>query len=328
MKTHTHISIIIIMLLLATMSYSTAFHKNNEQLPIFEIKRQETKYNSGNNFASFIHHHPFFIKPLEKIFPYLDLTDETSDETEYWALLIAVGVYLNNSHQDRPTMLTEVENIYESLVSSNNWESKNIMKIKGRQATLENILSGFNWLTRKEGKNDVSLIYITTHGYYLNQDLPPYDEADGKDEILVPYEGFEDTSKFLWDDEINFFCSILQSKEVCLIVDSCFSGGFNDAYAKTISPSQQWMTDFLKEMNGKSGRVILMSSEEDEVSYGSTFSHYIAHGLFTGGADANHNDVISAEEAFEYAEPYVTRYGRQQPTMVDACSGELTLVCE
>ena len=37
---------------------------------------------------------------------------------------------------------------------------------------------------------------------------------------------------------------------------------------------------------------------------------------------------VSAEEAFQYAEPFVLQHGRQHPTMVDAHQGELLLTGE
>ena len=73
----------------------------------------------------------------------IDNNTLSSDGTEYWALLIAVGVYLNHPEQDRPSMLREVEDVYNSLLASINWESSHIRKITGENANLENIISGF-----------------------------------------------------------------------------------------------------------------------------------------------------------------------------------------
>jgi len=251
-----------------------------------------------------------------------------NDDVEYWGLLISVGEYLNHPEQYRSNMLTEVENLYNNLLESSNWESSHIRKITGKNANLQNIIDGFKWIIQKEGKGDISLIYIATHGGFLNSDYPPYDESDGKDEILVPYEGFDDFSKFLWDDEINFFLSLLESKGVCLIVDSCFSGGFNDQYSKGNSNYEDygkgWAKEFISELFGD-GRVILMSSEEDELSYGSYFSRYIARGL-GGEADKNHDAVCTAEETFEYAQPIVIDKGLQHPTIVDTYNGEIPLI--
>lgn len=281
-----------------------------------------------SNLLMLFHKNPWLMNPLKNILTNFNTnTKSTTDDTEYWGLLIAVGEYLNNPEENRPNMLTEVENLYDALIKSEIWDPSHIRKIKAENANLENILEGFSWLMKMEDQNDISLIYITTHGYYLDQDLPPIDEADGKDEFLIPYEGFDDTSKILWDDEINFFCSLMQSKGICLIVDSCFSGGFNDAYQRSIGEirSEDWINDFVEDLSSNTGRVILMSSEEDEVSYGSTFSRYIAKGL-DGSADDNDDHIISAEELFFYAEPFVTQSGRQQPTLVDTYTGELPMV--
>ncbi len=337
LKTFISICGILLLLILSTIPSSSI--ENSALINLYRSERIENypidDSQDENRIVDFmdlspriinlIHNFPVLIHPLQQIIPFLKSDEQSSDDTQYWGLLIAVGEYLNNPNEDRPSMLTQVENLYDALISSENWESSHIKKIKADQANLENILLGFSWLMQMEDRNDISLIYITTHGYYLNQDLPPYDEADGKDEILVPYEGFDDKSKFLWDDEINLFCSLLQSKGVCLIVDSCFSGGFNDAYQKTTRYSKEWNDDFVESLRSGAHRVILMSSEEDQVSYGSTFSRFIAQGLH-GPADDNDNDEISAEEVFDYAEPFVTMYGRQQPTMVDAFNGQLPLV--
>ncbi|MFE3846014.1 hypothetical protein ACFL1L_04045 [Thermoplasmatota archaeon] len=275
-----------------------------------------------------IHKYPILINIFEKLLNYIKIDTKPIDDTEYWGLLIAVGEYLNNPNQDRPSMLVEVENIYQSLISSENWEASHIRKITGQNANLKNILDGFKWLNQMEGENDISLVYITTHGGFLDTDYPPVDEADGKDEILVPYEGFDDLSKFLWDDEINFFLNLLDSKAICLIVDSCYSGGFNDKLHQNLDSNilinNLWRDDFISELSGI-GRVILMSSSEDQVSYGSTFSRYISIGL-DGESDSNQDSICTAEETFYYVQPIIDNMGMQHPTIVDTYDGELPLV--
>ena len=280
-----------------------------------------------------IHNHPLLINPLEQLLSHKKITRGTTDDTEYWGLLIAVGEYLNHPEQDRPSMLVEVEHMYESLIASDNWDSSHIRKITGKNANLDNILDGFLWLLQMADNDDISLVYITTHGGYLDEDYPPKDEADGKDEILVPYEGFDDLTKFLWDDELNVILSILRSKGICLIVDSCYSGGFNDAVPITIQSirakdetelNKNWIEDIVQDLGSSTGRVILMSSEEDEVSYGSRFSRYVADGL-EGDADTNHDAICTAEEAFEFAEEHYGPDSYQHPTIKDTYNGELPL---
>ena len=159
---------------------------------------------------------------------------KSTQGTEYWALLVAVGVYYKHPKQNRPSMLEAVDDLYDVLIDSPQWQPDHIHMLKGSQATCRNLIEELIWLIQNEDSDDMSLVYITTHGSPLKDkngrpvDLPPKDEADGADEILVMYYGFEKWYGFIWDDLLNFFLSLLQSQGVCVIVDSCYSGGFND----------------------------------------------------------------------------------------------------
>lgn len=257
--------------------------------------------------------------------------------TEYWALLFAVGVYRNNPNQDRPSMLEAVDDLYDVLIDSSQWQSDHIHVVKGSQATGQNLIKELLWLIQNEDRDDMSLVYITTHGSPLIDketglpvDIPPKDEADGADEILVMYDGFDNPYAFIWDDLLNFFLSLLQSQGVCLIVDSCFSGGFNDFPFKENTIESYTIESFsegLAEEIATQGRIVLMSCEEDTYSYGSYFSNYLIDG-FEGSADhstfGNGDGINSAEESFYYAQRLVDLYGyaNQHPTILDLYPGE------
>ena len=257
--------------------------------------------------------------------------------TEYWALLFAVGIYRDNPSKDRPSMLEAVDDLYDALIDSPQWQPDHIHVVKGSQATGINLIKELIWLIQNEDRDDMSLIYITTHGSPLIDketglpiDLPPKDEADGADELLVMYDGFADLYAFIWDDLLNFFLSLLQSQGVCLIVDSCFSGGFNDFPFKENTIEGYTIESFsegLAEEIATQGRIVLMSCEEDTYSYGSYFSNYLIDG-FEGSADhstfGNGDGINSAEESFYYAQRLVDLYGyaNQHPTILDLYPGE------
>jgi len=254
--------------------------------------------------------------------------------TEYWALIFAVGIYKNHPDQDRPSMLEAADNLYEVLVNSPEWQPDHIHKVTGSQATGQNLIKELIWLIQSEDADDMTLVYITTHGSPLKNangmpvDLPPKDEADGADEILVMYDGFDKWYAFIWDDLLNFFLSLLDSQGVCLIVDSCYSGGFND------HPYEGTMTEYtvesfavgLAEEVATQGRIVLMSCQENEVSYGSQFSGFLIDG-FWGLADffGNGDGINSAEEAFVYAEFWLDLMGEQHPTIYDLYPGEFPI---
>jgi hypothetical protein len=262
-----------------------------------------------------------------------------SEGTEYWGLLFAVGVYYNHPDEDRPSMLEAVDDLYSELLSSSYWSTDHIRVIKGSEATGQSLLEGLRWLDSMDDSDDVDVVYITTHGFPLkNQnglplDIPPKDEADGADEALVMYMGFENWYSFVWDDLLNLFVSLLDAQGVCLIVDSCFSGGFNDPPYQNIDNSlkgytaQSFANGLTEDLLGR-GRVVLMSTEEHKLSYGSYFSDAFIDAL-TGLGDVfgNQDGVVSAEEAFAYAQFWVDLLvgSDQHPTISDLYPGELPL---
>lgn len=264
-----------------------------------------------------------------------ETTNQVTADTEYWALLVAVAVYADNPEEDRPLMFEEVDDFYELLLESPWWSEDHIKVIKGEEATTTGIIQGLRWLDQMEDSDDISVVYITTHGFPLDVDIPPLDEADGFDEAFMSYWGFAYPTMFIWDDELNVLLNRLESQGVCLIVDTCFAGGFNDPpdwnltqqpvnsfyEIQTDQAITKWIEGFGEEVRGQ-GRVILMASREDEVSYSGGFAPYLIDG-FRGFGDANMDGIVTAEEAFYYSEP---RTYRQHPTMYDGYDGELPLI--
>lgn len=256
-----------------------------------------------------------------------------NEETEFWALIFAVGVYKNTFNQDRPSMLESADDLYEVLLDSPNWQADHIHKVTAEEATGRRLIKELIWLIRNEDRNDISFIYLTTHGSPLEDsegnpiDIPPYDEEDGADEILIMYEGFDKWYAFIWDDLLNFFLSLLQSKGVCLIVDSCYSGGFNDdpMFNRTFDEdyNAETFSRGLAEELSAQNRVVLMSCQEDEPCYGSYFSQFLIDG-FWGAGDfwGNIDGINSAEESFKYVEYWVNETCDFTPTIHDLYGGE------
>ncbi|MFH1013609.1 MAG: carboxypeptidase-like regulatory domain-containing protein, partial [Thermoplasmatota archaeon] len=258
--------------------------------------------------------------------------NSTVNDSEFHALLVAVAVYADDPNQNRPLMIDEVDDFYQMLLTSPQWNEENIKIIKGEEATVTNILEGLKWLDDQEDSNDMSLFYITTHGFPLGYDIPPLDETDGTDEAIMSFWGFAYPTNIIWDDEINYMLNRLESQGVCMIVDTCYAGGFNDppnwgqgtkiTQTFDITQSQiNWIQGFGEEVSSQ-GRVVLMASREDEVSYSGGFAPFLIDAM-KGYGDANSDGIISAEEAFYYSQP---RAIRQHPTIFDNFEGEFPLI--
>jgi hypothetical protein len=237
---------------------------------------------------------------------------KTGTDTQYWALLVGVGKYAENPEQNRPDMILEANDFRDVLLQSPWWSEDHIKILTAENATRSNILAGFRWLNKMASSDDVVLVCLSTHGNHLPFDIPPLDEVDSDDEMLVTYWGFAYNSSFINDDTINIMLNKLKSNNVCLIVDSCYAGGFNDHWKLLKSAPEQ-------------NRVILMGSCEDELSYSGGFAPYLIDGL-RGYADSNGDGVVTAEEVFNYAQP--RSIPRQNPTIYDGYPGELPLTTD
>jgi len=230
-------------------------------------------------------------------------------QTEYWALVVGVGEYAENPEQNRPFMITEANDFRDLLLQSPWWSEDHIKIFTAKEATRGNILAGFRWLNKMASSDDIVLVYLSTHGNHLPFDFLPQDEEDEEDEMLVTYWGFAYNTSFIDDDQINIMLNQLKSNNVCLIVDSCYAGGFNDHYKLLKSAPEQH-------------RIIMMASCEDEVAYSGGFAPYLIDG-FRGYADSNGDGIVTAEEVFTYAEP--RSFTPQTPTVYDGYPGELPL---
>lgn len=329
------------------------------------------------------------------------ISDEETLATEYWALIFAVGVYKNHPNQDRPSMLEAADDLYDVLLGSPQWQADHIHKVTAAQCSLSRLIQELFWLIQNVESEDRVIVYLTTHGSRLKDsqgnllDIPPKDEADGADEGLIMYEGFDNGLEFIWDDLLNYFLGMINAEGICLIVDSCYAGGFNDnigdiqnynlnpvsseiynegkiyskfsktkelikdliikIYQKLIKNNEKiidnlckivydnsyflhkdasnnrevdiFNQEFVKDLlAGK--RIILMSCEEDTVSYGSQFTNFLIDG-FWGMADliGNGDGINSAEESFAYSDWWVNVLsgGDQNPTIRDNYPGEFTV---
>jgi len=260
-----------------------------------------------------------------------------TDETEYWALMVAVGIYKRNPDMDRPTMLVEVERFHDTLLVSEHWQEDHIKVITKENATVFNIVNGLRWLDEMEDENDVCLVYLTTHGFPILWDLPPFDEEDGMDEALAAYNGFlpfpnpwsweplANPFAIVTDDMFNALFNRLESQALGVVVDSCHSGGFNDnwSYSRSYDREVNWVKEFAGELEGRN-RVVVTSVPAEETSYGSYFAHYIIDGL-KGYGDDDDNGKVSLEEAFYFAREKIEEETSMRPQIFDDYPGELEL---
>ncbi len=277
------------------------------------------------------------------------LLKSSYDGTEYWALLVGVNEFKNQPHMTNLSIFNDIPptDLYNLLLASDHWKPDHIRLLTGKNASIFNVFKSFRWMQKMADEDDICLFYITTHGSPVTEDVFPKDENGGVDTALYMYDTYRtqigdwpncwywcipNKLYYLYDDTINTWLCNLKCKGVCVIIEACYAGGFDDPPWKTsytTAKVTEWMKTFVKGLSGP-GRIILMACKEDQMSNGNFFGYYLMEGL-QGFGDVNHDSICSAEEAFNYSVPKTKEILLNEynfpvsPQIYDSFSGELIL---
>jgi uncharacterized repeat protein (TIGR02543 family) len=197
------------------------------------------------------------------------------------------------------------------------WGNDNVRLLTNSQATKANILSAVNWLASQANTGDTVLFSITTVTF---SGLGPGD---------YKYFMCYDSNYTDWNKDIS-------SAELSTAFDDVSAG--KSAFFLDFAQSETFGTAM-----AKNGRVILMSSQNDEGIWiddtiqHSVFTHFIIDAVNNfDTADSNTDYELSAEEIFNYAGPATSDFEVangyspviQHPLMNDSYSGQLPLLAE
>jgi len=246
-------------------------------------------------------------------------------EGEYYALIVGCSKYenhLNNLPKPpfKPFEDEKILYIYESLISSKNWKQDNIVLLLNEEATKSNITDSLLYFSEIITPEDTFLFQWCGHGTLIpdeDGDESYYNSNDIYDEVICPYDTHyinDSYQNVLSDDELDFYFSKIDSKGMCLIFESCYSGGlvsiddedinnYNNEFIRDIKGKKPGLTD----VNGDN-RIIVMSTFPDNSSYGAFFRGFIliysmANSFKKPVLDKNNDGFISVEEAYKFAKP-------------------------
>ena len=234
--------------------------------------------------------------------------DPAVPATNYWALLIGINDYAGST-RDNVGSYQDARDLRKHLLALG-WHSDHITLIANRDATATRILQGIRWLASKTNSSSVVVFHYSGH------EKPLKTSSDGDNESRDVALWVAD-NKLIVDGKLGSEMSKVAAAKMWIDLAVCRAGGFSDAGMV------------------KPGRVLTFSSPESELSYEdpglhhSVFGWYvIMEGMRQGLGDSNGDGIVSVEEAYTYARPYVVdrTSGRQHPKITDKLSGELNLV--
>ncbi|MEE9408431.1 MAG: caspase family protein [Polaribacter sp.] len=217
-------------------------------------------------------------------------------KTTKHALIIAIGDYQPKTGWGVISSAKDVPLIKETLLNQE-FEEKNIVTLIDSEATKEGILKAIKDLKDNKLKNgDVLVIHYSGHGQPIFDSATDgkLDEADDKDEALVPYDAMASYShnykgeNHLRDDELANLTAGLRNKlgksgQLLLLLDSCHSGssarGGKARGTQTVFAPEDWepskdgkakgsdMFDEVKVSKDAASYVLISGASADELNY-------------------------------------------------------------
>jgi metacaspase-1 len=133
----------------------------------------------------------------------------------------------------RPRPLQGAENdadaLAELLIARFGFAANNVLVLKGPGATREKIRAAFVKIAGRARPEDQFLFYFSGHGTQI-ADVQPFDEPDGRDEALCPWDATAEGANLVRDDELGSWLDDLRARHITVILDCCHAGtGTKDA---------------------------------------------------------------------------------------------------
>ncbi len=173
------------------------------------------------------------------------------------------------------------------------------------QATKSGILGTMYLMGTQMIPGDTFIMFFSGHGvqYYPYEYIVPHDYDGTVNSLIADYE---------LNDAIDDY---IPASHKVFIFDSCHSGGMYKSLVSSLSSGFQRSTGFevlARNIVGP-GKIVITACDKDELSWESSeWGHGLFTRYFTWGmtnpfpADSNRDRDIDTEEAFWYAEYYVT----------------------
>lgn len=207
-----------------------------------------------------------------------------ADEAEMWGLFVGVSEY-PGGRDNLPHCDDDAINLHAAFVRQSALRPDHAVVLTDAQATRAAIRAAFEALEGRVGPGDTFVFLFSGHGGQRTFDEGLF-EPDGLDEFFCPHDS--DEGGDIHDDEFDAWIGALGAQLSLILIDSCNSGGFRD------------------ELTNRRGRVVMLASEEDLLSY--TYERYKAGGILAhtamrgvqGEADLDGDGDITVGELSDF----------------------------
>lgn len=227
--------------------------------------------------------------------PAMNLSRPIKDK---WALVIGISNFKDPTLNLKYAAKDAID-FRNYLVSDGNFKNDHVKVLTDQMATRDNIVKalGENWLTRVANRDDLVVVYISSHGSSAKRDVAGVN-------MLVTYDT-NISNQLATGIPMEWLTQLIKDQVHCdrvvLILDVCHSGA-----AQTASKGLTRRFDFdLERVGVGSGQIVLCSSQSDQVSWesakypNSVFTRCLIEGLRRKGPKTK------LSEAFDYMQERV-----------------------
>lgn len=270
-------------------------------------------------------------------------------QVKQWALIIGINEYkpslydMASAQADSRRTWTNLDGcvndataMRDLVVAKYAFKEENITTLLNAEASRARIIASLEQLIAKAKKGDVVFIYYAGHGSQVKNSLS--NEADKKDETIVPADAWKKGVPDIRDKELAKYFNLLLDKGVLLtvIMDSCHSGsgsrGENFLYeppkARYIEDANYDAMDAtIPERPEERGALIYAAAQDFEFAKEHRDENNMPHGAFTSAllkatqqlsVDASANDLyVSLGAIMKY-------YGKTQEPSIAGNSSRRT----
>ncbi|MBS3813556.1 PKD domain-containing protein [Candidatus Bipolaricaulota bacterium] len=236
-------------------------------------------------------------------------------------LVIGIADYKYDSIDKLEYSDEDARDFYGFLTDDNYgaMDEENVTLLINEEATTQRIREGLRKLTAQADSDDLVIIFFSGHGM-TGPDLDGDEEFDNYDEFFVTYDTNNRSnatllSTGLVDDEFGYLTKSINSRQVAIFIDSCYSGGASKSVKSVSVPGRKGspknsgvFADFSSE-----DKLLFAASEEGQESWESdelengVFTYFLLKGL-KGKADEDEDGVIVDYELFDYVSDKVPQY--------------------
>jgi len=210
--------------------------------------------------------------------PVLSLADRIREEATYYALIIGIDQYRDESIPDLGNPIKDAEKVYEALLTHYTFSEDHIWFL--RDATRGDLIQTLDELANVITPDDNLLIFYAGHGWWDEEANNGYwlpSDADHQ----VKTNWFRNSALVDYLKEIN-------SRHTLLIADACFGGSI--FRTRTAFPSKEKAYEKLYELPS---RKAMTSGQLTEVPDRSSFTRFLVERL-----NNNPETYISSEQLF------------------------------